>query len=135
MNKEELFKIFEDEDIDKKSIVQHRNILSVGMFVKIITNHQVFHKKLEAFFKQEVQDYDVNITEQVSRSTVYNRSWFHINQLDITDSLYEDILYKFNYDQLYHSLTSAIQYFEELEEYEKCAFLHKIQIILEKGKE
>jgi len=135
MNKEELFKIFEDEDIDKKSIVQHRNILSIGMFIKIITNHQVFHKKLEAFFKQEVQDYDVNITEQVSRSTVYNRSWFHINQLDITDSLYEDILYKFNYDQLYHSLTSAIQYFEELEEYEKCAFLHKIQIILEKGKE
>jgi hypothetical protein len=135
MNKEELFKIFEDEDIDKKSIVQHRNILSIGMFIKIITNHQVFHKKLEAFFKQEVQDYDVNITEQVSRGTVYNRSWFHINQLDITDSLYEDILYKFNYDQLYHSLTSAIQYFEELEEYEKCAFLHKIQIILEKGKE
>ena len=58
----------------------------IGMFVKLIQNHEVFHKKLEKFLKQEQPDYNVESTKEASEYTVYHRAWSYIKQIDIDNS-------------------------------------------------
>lgn len=136
MDKEKLFKLFdENEQLNDEDILSRNDILNIGMFIKIINNHKIFHKKLETFFKNEVDEYDVTLTEKVSKSTVYQRSWHYISNINLNNIIYNKILINFDYTSFYNALTLAIKFFEEIEEYEKCSFLFKIQKALKSSLE
>jgi hypothetical protein len=63
---------------------------------------------------------------------VYNRAWYWINKIDITDTKHQDSIIHYA-DTLFLSyIKFAISYFQDLEEYEKCAHLKKIQDFVEK---
>ena len=102
----------------------------IGMFVKLIQNHETFHKKLEKFLKREQPDYNVESTKEASEFTVYNRAWTYIKNISVNDT--EDLHAIINFDTkiLYKILNKAILFFQEREEYEKCAHLFKIQNIV-----
>lgn len=102
----------------------------IGMFVKLIQNHHIFHQKLEKFLKQEQPNYNVESTKEASEFTVYNRAWSYIKNINIDKS--EDLNAIINFDSkiFYQSLNTAINFFESYEEYEKCAHLHKIKEIV-----
>ena len=60
VDKDKIFQLFLDgkENIDdetKKEIHDFMNgpYAKIGMFVKLIQNHKIFHQKLEKFLKQE----------------------------------------------------------------------------------
>lgn len=109
-------------------------IIKIGMFTKLILNHQVFHEKLEKFLKQEEPSYDVQSTKESSEFVVYNRAWYYLNQVDITKK--EDVfsILDFNPKLLNNALESALIYFQNNEEYLKCAHIFKIQQILKESK-
>mgnify|MGYP001448587131 FL=1 len=133
-DKDKIFKLFVDgKEIDgdktKEEIKDFMNgpYAKIGMFVKLIQNHEVFHKKLEKFLKQEQPDYDVESTKEASEYTVYNRSWSYIKQIDIDNSDHINAIINFDPKIFFKTLDSAVNFFESYEEYEKCAHLHKIK--------
>ena len=134
VDKDKIFQLFLDgkENIDdetKKEIHDFMNgpYAKIGMFVKLIQNHKIFHQKLEKFLKQEQPDYNVESTKEASEFTVYNRAWNYIKQIDIDNSDHLNAIINFDPKVFYKTLEGAVNFFESYEEYEKCAHLHKIK--------
>jgi len=98
----------------------------LGMFVKLIQNNIVFNQKIKKFFKEAEKEFDEEVTKQSSEFTVFNRAWYYIKGIDIDTESHLYALTKQHIPTLLNSLKLAIQFFEETEEYEKCAHIHKI---------
>jgi hypothetical protein len=64
---------------------------------------------------------------------MYHRSWYWISQTDLTDEEWLNDLRRSSEDEFLTALKLSIHYFEENEEFEKCAFLKKIQDFVEKN--
>jgi len=102
----------------------------VGMFKKLIHNHKTFNRKVMNFFSQMDEELDLYDVEQAGEFVVYNRAWFWISKIDIQVSSHQDALLHYADEYLLTYVKFAISYFEEFEEYEKCAQLVKIQNLL-----
>jgi len=134
IDKDKIFKLFVDGkeisgDKTKDEIKDFMNgpYAKIGMFVKLIQNHEIFHKKLEKFLKQEQPDYNVESTKEASEYTVYRRAWSYIKQIDIDNSDHINAIINFDPKVFYNILDKSVNFFETYEEYEKCAHLHKIK--------
>tara|TARA_R110000764_G_scaffold658_2_gene2545 strand:+ start:163 stop:588 length:426 start_codon:yes stop_codon:yes gene_type:complete len=134
IDKDKIFKLFVDGkeingDKTKEEIKEFMNgpYAKIGMFVKLIQNHEIFHKKLEKFLKQEQPDYNVESTKEASEFTVYYRAWSYIKQIDINNSDHINAIINFDPKVFYKILDGAVKFFENYEEYEKCAHMYKIK--------
>ena len=134
IDKDKIFKLFVngkeisgDKTEDEIKDFMNGPYAKIGMFVKLIQNHEVFHKKLEKFLKKEQPNYNVESTKEASEFTVYNRSWGYIKNININDEEDLNAIINFEHKALLKVLSSSITFFEVYEEYEKCAHLHKIQ--------
>jgi len=126
IDKDKVFNLFSNEmGNDSLSIddLMKDPLSKIGMFVKLIQNHEIFHKKLNQFLSKENPDYDIEQTKNASMFTVYNRAWFYINQIDLTDKNHLDAVLDFKKEPFISILEKVLQYFESIEEYEKCAKL------------
>ena len=139
IDKDKIFKLFVDGkemSVDKTEdeIKEFMDgpIAKIGMFVKLIQNHKIFHQKLEKFLKQEQPNYNIESTKEASEFTIYNRAWDYIKQIDIKNNGDTDAIINFDPKTFYNILNDAIKYFEALEEYKKCAHLFGIQNIVKK---
>ena len=139
IDKDKIFKLFVDGkemSVDKTEdeIKEFMDgpIAKIGMFVKLIQNHKIFHQKLEKFLKQEQPNYNIESTKEASEFTIYNRAWDYIKQIDIKNNGDTDAIINFDPKIFYNILNDAIKYFEALEEYKKCAHLFGIQNIVKK---
>jgi|TARA_R110000803_G_scaffold72890_1_gene136632 hypothetical protein len=137
IDKDKIFKLFVDgKEIDgDKTQDEIKDFMNgpyakIGMFVKLIQNHEVFHKKLEKFLKQEQPDYNVESTKEASEYTVYHRAWSYIKQIDLGKKEDVDAIINFDPKVFYKTLDGAVKFFENYEEYEKCAHLHKLKEIV-----
>ena len=88
INKDKIFGLFiEGKEItDEKTKSEIKEFMNgpfakIGMFVKLIQNHHIFHQKLEKFLKKEQPNYNVESTKEASEFTVYNRAWNYIKIL------------------------------------------------------
>ncbi len=98
------------------------------MFQKIITNHLTFQKKLVDMFKNsdpELGDFDD--LEEAGEHMAFYRGWDYIRTADLDKEIWQDSIKLQLEDQFKESLEMSIKFFESIEEYEKCAFLTKIQ--------
>ena len=143
INKDNIFGLFEGDfdtlknakNISKKlEEFKTSPTINIGMFVKLILNHNTFYLKLEKFLKTEEPSYNTESTKESSEFVIYNRSWFYLNQVDLNNK--EDIfaVLDFNPKILNNALESALLYFQNREEYEKCAHIFKFQQILKENK-
>ena len=98
----------------------------VGMFVKLITNGTKLRRQLISMFEDDKR---VNI-EDAGEFIMYNRAWFWLQDFVIKNDEWVDALSHYDNNELLESLTQTIQYFEELEEYEKCGKLSSIKNLL-----
>ena len=73
--------------------------------------------------------------EDVGEYIAHHRAWMHIKDCVITDEIWKGSLMIQHDDYLDTSLKLSISYFEGVEEYEKCAFLVKIQKYLKNSLE
>jgi len=139
INKDKIFQLFVDgKDIsDEKTKSEIKEFMNgpfakIGMFVKLVQNHHIFHQKLEKFLKKEQPNYNVESTKEASEFTVYNRAWSYIKNISLEN--HEDVNAIINFDNKIFSKTlgNAVQFFEQYEEYEKCAHLHKIREVVKR---
>ena len=132
INKNKIFDLFSNTPENKVEEKKHVSIddfmnspfAKIGMFCKLIINHNVFHQKLEKFLKAENPSYDVDDARKASEYTVFNRAFFYIKNITPKHS---KVIKSFNKKQLNSALQATMDYFESTEEYEKCAHLLKIQ--------
>jgi len=141
MDKNKIFGLFddsvgEDQTDQKNNLVVFNNspYHKLGMFTKLIVNHFVFHTKLEKFLKKEEPSYNVESTREASEFVVFNRAFNYLNQINPLDKEVTFAVLDFDSKILTRTLEQSIIYFEELEEYEKCAHIHKFQKILKESK-
>ena len=126
IDKDKVFNLFSNEmGNDSLSIddLMKDPLSKIGMFVKLIQNHEIFHKKLNQFLSKENPNYDIEQTKNASMFTVYNRAWFYINQINLTDKNHLDAVLDFKKEPFLSILEKVLKYFENIEEYEKCAKL------------
>ncbi len=133
IDKNKIFNLFNSEggippNTNIKSMILDEPFTKLGMFTKLIVNHQVFHQKLEKFLKAESPNYSIEDTKSASEYTVYNRAYHYIKKIDLEDRNHLEAIMDFKKEELIDSLNRAISYFETEEAYEKCAFLMKVKV-------
>ena len=98
----------------------------VGMFKKLIHNHKLFNRKIMLFFEQMDEELDLYDVENAGEFVVYNRAWYWISKVDPQDRSCQEAIVHYTDEYLQTYLKFTISYFQEFEEYEKCAHLKKI---------
>lgn len=150
MDKDRIFGLFDfggdEEGIDEEyempiKLEDYKNTATfkIGMFIKIIKNHEVFHRKLEKFFEDEISDeYEVNNeSKEFSKLAIYNRAWSYIKDVSVDDKddIFEILGYEYKFPGVFMGyLEMLIQFYEEREEYMRCAHLFKIYTVLKESK-
>ena len=71
IDKDKLFSLFSNEEKVKEAKINLERLkedpyTKLGMFTKLIQNHNIFHQKLERFLSQENPNFDIGITKQAS---------------------------------------------------------------------
>jgi hypothetical protein len=146
MNLDNVFGLFSSGDNSKKEEEKTPNdvildnfentpTFKVGMFKKIILNQHVFQKKLINMFKTPKDEFEMDGMEEVGEYIAHHRAWGHIKDCKIDEEIWQGSLTIQHDDYLDTALKLSISFFEEREEYEKCAFLVKIQKYLENSLE
>ena len=139
IDKNKIFELFgspinEEEDfINIASTMLDEPFNKIGMFTKLIINHIIFHQKLSKFLSKESNMViDLEDTKKASAFAIFNRAWFYIKQIDLKNKSDLEAVVQFKKEPFLSTLNEAIEYFEEVEEYEKCAKLLEIKKLKEK---
>ncbi len=102
----------------------------IGMFKKIILNQHVFQKKLIDMFKTKEDDFGMEGMDEVGEYIAHHRAWSYMKDCVIENEKRQDSQSVQNDENLETAVKLSISFFEEVEEYEKCAFLKKIELFL-----
>lgn len=135
ISKDKIFDLFEDKEAN--SVVIHEDFMDnsfvkIGMFNKIIQNNEIFFQKLKNYYQKNNITYNLDDVLIYSKFVTYNRAFFYISQIDINNTIHTDALACYDFNILIKNLTQSISFFEEREEYEKCAHLFNIKQTVEK---
>ena len=97
----------------------------VGMFKKLIYNHEVFHLQLLKFFDKLDEGLDQVDIDRAGEYVVFTKAWEYIKKIDTNNLQHQEAIYQFSDIHLKTALELSINYFQEQEEYEKCSHLQK----------
>ena len=135
MNIDKIFNLFngdEPESLREKAqqvdiLLDYKNhpLFWVGMFKKLVQNHQVFNDQLLKFFDKLDEGLDIVDIDRAGEFVVFNRAYDYIQKVDPDNLVCQEALYRFADIHLKISLELSINYFQEVEEYEKCDHLKK----------
>jgi hypothetical protein len=129
---------FSDEDhVDKnfkKDLKDFKETphFKLKMFTKMILNGMNFKKQVVGFFSKADKNLDVVGVDEAGDFMMYNRAWYWISGCSLRKKAWKEALQDNSTPELLFCLKSSVKYFESIEEYEKCAFLIKIQKLVEK---
>ena len=133
MDLSKIFKLFNESeeienDFSEDTYIDFKStpLYWIGMYKKLVLNHLNFNKKVVQFFKESNHELDVVDMENAGEFVVYNRAWFYIKNVDINVEEHVLAIEKYQDEYLDTSLKLGIHFFEEQEEYEKCAHLKHI---------
>ena len=130
MDLDKIFKSFSNrkkEDDDFYFIMNDNPIIWIKMFKKIILNSLNFNKKVENYFSDSPFKMKKDELAQASDFVIYHRGWFYISKLDLDNEADIDAIKLLADKDLKHTIELTIQFFEDIEDYERCAFLKKIE--------
>ena len=95
------------------------------MFWKLIVNHLSYGRTLVDFFSQADPSLAVSEIEYAGERMLHARAYGFIKKIDLEDEYHQKILKEESSKELKEAYELAIKFYEEEEEYEKCAFLKK----------
>jgi hypothetical protein len=132
MDINKIFETFkpEDEINETTQVVFEGPIMWIGMFKKLIANYEIFTKQIIIFFRMSNKDLDIDDIEQASSYMVYTRAYDNLSKIDPDNLIHIEALKLYSDKSFKMALKSSLEYYEGMEEYEKCAFLKKIQDVI-----
>ena len=131
-NLDNIFELFSSEEemdgVNSNVYIDFTNtpLYWVGMYKKLIGNHVNFNKKILKFFEDSNQELEIDDVKNAGEFVIYHRAWHYIQNVDINVEEHALAVEKYQDEYLDTSLKLGISFFEEKEEYEKCALLKKI---------
>lgn len=105
----------------------------LGMFQKLILNGTLFKEQVIRFFLQSDPELDAEGIDQAGEYMMYTRAYFWIKDCKVKSKFWNEPLRMCANDDFLCAVKLSISYFEDIEEYEKCAHLKKIQDFIEKN--
>jgi hypothetical protein len=137
-----IFSIFdssENDDSEKKSETLYdyteHPLYYLGMFKKIIMNDGTSDEQVLKKLSKIDKTLGANELKKAGEHFTYFRAYYFIDKIDLSFDPHCDAL-KVYYDvDLKKALKSSLKYFENIEEYEKCAHLKNILDYSEKNLE
>ena len=133
VNAENIFGLFshDDEELDRGRRTTYEELKTspvyyIGMYKKIIINHINFNKKVLKFFQEANEELNVEDIKEAGECVTYNKAWGYIKSVDLNETSHINALLHYSDEYLDTSLELGINYFQQQEEYEKCAVLLKI---------
>jgi hypothetical protein len=94
-------------------------------------DHLQFNDKVISFFSRANNELEKEDIENAGEFVVYNRGWYYIKGLDLKNKRDWYAIEKMANLKTLTALELSIHYFEEREEYEKCAHIVKISKAIE----
>lgn len=99
----------------------------LGMFYKLIMNHFNYGPELIKMFRNAVPKLDMAEVQVAGELMLYDKAYGYLNKFDPEDPYHLRALGKENKNaELEAALKLSIKFYEEEEEYEKCAFIKTI---------
>lgn len=133
MDLDRIFNLFNNENSssdDESSLLvdfSEHPLYWIGGFNKIISNHLFFKNYTVKVFGKISSDLDIEELEKAGEDLMFRKAFDYIKSIDLTKPFHvECIKLKANNDFVEH-LKESILYFEQFEEYEKCALLKRIE--------
>lgn len=119
----------DDNDKDmKKEVEEFQNspYFKINMFIKMLNYGISFKKKSMKFFNNLTTELDPNDISEAGDFMLFSRGWFWISQCDLNNEIWREDLLHSNRVDLLECLNIMVLYYQNVEEYERCAFLKKI---------
>lgn len=124
----------EDKKIEKDfNAYKKTPHFKIGMFHKLIVNGMFFKKQILKFFSKSDPELDMEGVDNTGEYMMYTRAYYWIQDFKFKSKNWKEALKDYSNDEFLSSIKLSIHYFEEVEEYEKCAHLKKIQDLIEKN--
>ena len=121
------------EDLRKMEEFKESPMFKVGMFKKLIFNHLVYKDRIIDLFKNVKPNLNIYELEEAGETITFERGWEFISQCEIDKEEWQHCLILYNDEEIKVALRLSINFFQNLEEYEKCAYLKKILDFCEKN--
>jgi hypothetical protein len=99
----------------------------ISGFNKVISNHVFFKQYTVKTFQSISPDINIEELEKAGEDLMFRKAWNYIKNFDLDKPFHVECLKLKADDIMVHNLQIAIQFFELLEEYEKCALLKNIE--------
>ena len=121
------------EDLRKIEDFKDSPMFKVGMFKKLIFNHLAYKDRIIDLFKNVKPNLDVYELEEAGETITFERGWEFISQCKLDKEEWQHCLILYNDEEIKVALRLSINFFQDLEEYEKCAYLKEILDFCEKS--
>ena len=136
MNIDKIFDLFAQNNLVKNEDVTIVNLHKqplfwVGMFEKIIKNNNTIKNKISKFLF--VNNYNIKELNELGDHIIFSRAYMFIKNIDLNNPEHQEVIIARDKHDLLLVISLAMNYFLAQEEYEKCAFLKKIQTFLEEN--
>jgi len=105
----------------------------IGMFKKLIRNGTLFKKQVVKFLSSSDIGFDVHGIDDAGDYMMYIRAYLWIKDFKFRSKEWKEALFNYSDDEFISLIKLSIKYFEENEEYERCAHLKKIQDLVDKN--
>ena len=138
MDIKKIFDLFIPEEVKEQDDsgvhldLSNHPVIFMGMFKKLISNYEVFSAQLVNFLESSDDRLDTDDIKRAGAIMVYDRAYTHLEKLDLNNDTHVECLAIWADEVFIKSLNGSIKHYENLEEYEKCAFLSKIKNISQK---
>jgi hypothetical protein len=135
MNLDNIFSLFSNQSEDQQfedsvSLVEDFSthpFYWISGFNKIIANHLYFKQYTINILKNSSSELDEDDIERAGNHLMYERAWEYIKNIDINNQFHIECISKKSTFVFLKNLKSSLQYFEQLEQYEKCILLKEIE--------
>ena len=131
MDLNHIFSLFDDQqNYDETSLLidfSEHPLFWVSGFNKLLNNHLFFKKYTVKTFKHISPDVNIEELEKAGEELMFRKAWDYIKNIDLNKALHIDVIKSKSNIEFIEHLVLTINFYEVLEEYEKCAHLKAIQ--------
>ena len=115
------------------SVYKETPHFKLGMFYKLIMNGTTFKKQVLNFFLKADPYLDMMGIDDAGEFMMFTRAYFWIEGFKFRSKTWKEGLKHYSNEEFLVAIKLSINYFEDTEEYEKCAHLKKIKDLVEKN--
>jgi hypothetical protein len=125
-----LFNNSQDDEYDDTSLLidfSDHPLFWIGGFNKLIGNHLFFKEHTIKIFKHISPELNIEEVEKAGEHLMFEKAWEYIKNINLENQFHIECIRDKSSEEFLKNIDFALRFFEELEEYERCALLKGIE--------